>query len=50
MNIQAIITAIIVLAAVAYVGQIVWRKAKSFSAKSGCGADCGCSANPKTRR
>jgi len=49
MNTQAIIVAVIVLAALAYVGQIIWRKTKSFSSKSGCGSDCGCSSSVKQK-
>lgn len=49
MNIQNIIVAIIVIAALTYVGQIIWRKTKSFSSKSGCGSDCGCSNNSKQK-
>ena len=47
MNIQSIIVVVIVAAALAYVGQIIWRKTKSFTSKSGCGADCGCSSGNK---
>lgn len=43
MSFQNLIVAIIVVAALAYVGQIIWRKTKSFSSKSNCGVDCGCS-------
>lgn len=43
MDFQNIIVAIIILAALFYVGQMLWRKAKSFSSKSStCAADCGC--------
>jgi FeoB-associated Cys-rich membrane protein len=49
MNIQAIIVTIIVLAALAYVGQILWRKTKSFSSKSSCGAGCGCEAKQSNK-
>jgi hypothetical protein len=43
MEAQNIIVALIVLAALAYVGQMLWRKAKAFSPKkSSCESDCGC--------
>lgn len=49
MDVQNIVVAIIVIAALAYVGQIVWRKTKSFSSKSDCGADCGCSSDAEQK-
>ena len=49
MNIQAIIVTIIVLAALAYIGQILWRKTKSFSSKSGCDSGCGCEAKQSSK-
>ncbi|MDQ2745794.1 MAG: FeoB-associated Cys-rich membrane protein [Acidobacteriota bacterium] len=49
MNIQSLIVAVIVIAALAYVGQIIWRKARSFSSKSGCASDCGCSGSAKRK-
>ena len=49
MNVQNLIVAIIVAAALAYVGQIIWRKTKSFSSKSACGADCGCASEAKQK-
>ncbi len=42
MDAQNIIVAVIIIAAALYVGQILWRKIKGFSAKSSCEADCGC--------
>jgi hypothetical protein len=42
MDIQTIIVAIIIFAATLYVGQIIWRKAKSAAKNSSCAADCGC--------
>lgn len=50
MDVQTIIVAAIVLAALAYAGQMLWRKVKTFSPKnSSCGADCGCEGNSKSR-
>jgi hypothetical protein len=48
MNLQIIIVAIIITAALLYVGRNFWRKAKSFSPKGGCGSDCGCDTKAKT--
>lgn len=42
MNIQNIIAALIILGAVAYVANILLKKKRSFSPKSGCANDCGC--------
>ena len=43
MNSQNIIVAIIVIAALFYVGNILRHKMKSFKPKdNSCGADCGC--------
>jgi len=47
MNTQNIIAAIIILAALAYVGMQVWRKVQSFSTKKSCGSDCGCGVKTK---
>jgi type II secretory pathway pseudopilin PulG len=44
MDIQVIIVIAIILAATAYVGQMIWRKAKSASNNSACASDCGCDA------
>ncbi len=49
MNLQAIIVAIIVLAALAYVGQMIRRKLKAFSSKSSCGVGCGCDAKQSNK-
>ncbi|MGI8469241.1 MAG: FeoB-associated Cys-rich membrane protein [Pyrinomonadaceae bacterium] len=49
MNVQNIIVAIIILSALVYVGSILLRKVKSFSSKSGCGADCGCDGKQKSK-
>ncbi|HEX8367176.1 MAG TPA: FeoB-associated Cys-rich membrane protein [Pyrinomonadaceae bacterium] len=40
--------AIIILAAAVYVGQMIWRKAKSASKNSSCAADCGCDSKKIT--
>ena len=51
MNFQNIIVAIIILAALVYVGTMLWNKMKSFAPKdSSCGADCGCEAKVKVKR
>jgi hypothetical protein len=43
MDIQTIIVGLIIFGALAYVGQILFGKLKSFSAKnSSCAANCGC--------
>jgi flagellar basal body-associated protein FliL len=47
MDIQIIIVMIIVFAAAAYVGQMIWRKAKSAAKNSSCAADCGCESKAK---
>jgi len=44
MNWQSIVVGIIILLAFLYVAKMVWQRVKSFSPKSGCGADCGCEA------
>ncbi|MGI8786365.1 MAG: FeoB-associated Cys-rich membrane protein [Pyrinomonadaceae bacterium] len=49
MDVQIIIVAVIVLAACLYVGQMIWRKTKSFSSKSSCGSDCGCEGKQKNK-
>ncbi|MGI9035089.1 MAG: FeoB-associated Cys-rich membrane protein [Pyrinomonadaceae bacterium] len=49
MNVQNIVVAIIVLFALVYVGSILLGKIKSFSSKSGCGADCGCEGKQKSK-
>lgn len=48
MDVQIIIVAVIIFLAVFFVGKNIWRKAKSFSPKGGCGASCGCDAKEKT--
>lgn len=43
MDFQIVIVAVIIVAALLYVGRMAWRKTKSFSSKTGsCGSDCGC--------
>lgn len=48
MDTQTLIVGIIICAALAYVGWQVWLKARSFSSKKGCGADCGCGTKSKS--
>jgi hypothetical protein len=48
MDIQTVIVAIIIFAAAVYVGQIIWRKAKSASKNSSCATDCGCDSKKIT--
>jgi hypothetical protein len=48
MTVQNIIAALIVIAALAYVGSMLLRKARAFKPKAGCADDCGCSAKTKT--
>ena len=42
MDFQSIVVAVVILAALAYIGRRVWRKINSFSEKSSCGIGCGC--------
>ncbi len=42
MDVQVIIVLLIITAAVAFAGLTFARKAKGFSTKNDCGADCGC--------
>jgi len=42
MNLQIILVTVILVGAIAYAGAVLWKKARSFSPKSGCDADCGC--------
>jgi NADH:ubiquinone oxidoreductase subunit 3 (subunit A) len=44
MDIQVIIVTLIIFAALVYVAQMLWRKAKSASKNSSCASDCGCDA------
>ncbi len=48
MNIQTIIVALIIIAALLYAGNILRQKISSFKPKTGsCGSDCGCESKPK---
>jgi hypothetical protein len=49
MDFQNILVAIIISAALFYIGQVVWRKAKAFSPKSSCGTGCGCAGKTKQK-
>jgi len=42
MNWQAIIAGIIIFLAFLYAASKVWKRVKSFSAKTACNTDCGC--------
>jgi hypothetical protein len=42
MDFQLVIVLTVIVAAVAFAGLTFARKAKGFSAKNDCGADCGC--------
>lgn len=45
MDAQNIVVALIVLGAVAYVGSLLWKKARAFKPvkkNEACEADCGC--------
>jgi hypothetical protein len=42
MNLQFLIVALIVIGALAFAGRGMLKRARSFSAKSDCGVDCGC--------
>ena len=43
MDLQTVIVALIILAAILYAGRNVLRKMKAFKPKAkSCGADCGC--------
>ncbi|MGE3168190.1 MAG: hypothetical protein AB7G18_04910 [Pyrinomonadaceae bacterium] len=47
MSLQGLVVFLIVLAAIAYVGSISYKKLAAFSPKKACGSDCGCGT--KTR-
>lgn len=47
-DLQYIIVALVLLGAFAYVARMLVRKTRSFSPKSNCGDDCGCSPKSKT--
>jgi hypothetical protein len=42
MDFQLIIVLIVIVGALAFAGLTLARKAKGFSIKNDCGADCGC--------
>jgi hypothetical protein len=48
MDIQYIIVALIILAALSYATWMFIGKTKAFSKKSGCADDCGCSSKTNT--
>jgi hypothetical protein len=48
MDLQTIIVGILLIGALAYAASIFLRKTKSFSSKSACADDCGCSTKSKT--
>ena len=51
MDIQTIIVALIILAAMLYAGNLLRHKIKAFRPKdNSCGADCGCESNSRTPR
>ncbi|MEO8042360.1 MAG: FeoB-associated Cys-rich membrane protein [Acidobacteriota bacterium] len=45
---QNIIAMLILVAALAYAGTMLWKKTRAFSGKAGCADDCGCSSKSKT--
>lgn len=47
MDTQTIIVLLIILAAILYAGSSLVRKRRSFSPKSACADDCGCSGGTK---
>jgi hypothetical protein len=50
MDLQNIITALIIVAAFLYAGNLVRHKIKAFRPKNdSCGADCGCAAKEKNK-
>jgi len=45
---QTIAVGLIVLGAAAYVGSLLWKRARSFAPKKkACGDDCGCGTDSK---
>ncbi|MBX7054361.1 MAG: FeoB-associated Cys-rich membrane protein [Pyrinomonadaceae bacterium] len=42
MSLQSLIVFVLIAAAVIFGAAAIWRKRTSFSAKPGCGGDCGC--------
>lgn len=50
MDFQNIIVGIAIIAALIYVGLMMWNKAKSFKPKSSaCADDCGCETKSKIK-
>ena len=47
MNLQFLIVIVLVILAVSFAANSLWRKRAAFSTKEGCGSDCGCGANGK---
>lgn len=47
MEFQAIIVGLVVLISLLFIGRYLILKAKSFSSKSNCEVDCGCSTKAK---
>jgi len=47
MDIQLISVLLILVVAAFFAGRAVYRRARSFSKKSGCEADCGCGGKSK---
>lgn len=49
MNIQSIIVICVVLAAIAYIGNMFWKQAKATTKKGDCGSNCGCGTKAKEK-
>ena len=49
MSIQYIIVLCVIVGAAAYVGNMLWQKAKATTIKEGCGSDCGCGTKAKAK-
>ncbi|MGD9563351.1 MAG: FeoB-associated Cys-rich membrane protein [Pyrinomonadaceae bacterium] len=47
---QEILVLLVVLGAVGYVGRVFYLKSRTFSTRSSCGANCGCSNDPENSR
>jgi hypothetical protein len=50
MDIQFMIVAVVILAALAYGGVTFARRTRAFSPKKSCGSDCGCGSSKQSRR
>ena len=48
LELQNIIAVLILVGALVYAATMLWKKTRSFSAKTGCADDCGCSSKSKT--